>query len=120
MTIEECYIQLHGDYADAKKRLMTDRLVEKFMLKFPADPTMQELVSAVAAGDIATSFRAVHTLKGVAANLAFTELQKAASELTEQLRDQKNQADPALYEKVQAAYQNTVSVIESYRNEQNA
>lgn len=115
MNIIECYQKLHGDYADAKNRLMMDRLVEKFMLKFPNDPSMHELDDAIAAGDNESAFRAVHTLKGVAANLSFTELQKAASALTEQMRDLQHPADPQLYENVKSAYRNTISAINIYK-----
>ena len=111
MNLEELYISLHGDYADAKARLMNDRLVEKFVLKFPADPSMQQLRDAVASGDYALAFRAVHTLKGVAANLSFTELRKAASDLTEQLRGCDRPADEELLKKVEDAYELVIDSI---------
>ena len=111
MNLEELYINLHGDYADAKARLMSDRLVEKFVLKFPSDPSMQELRDAVASGDNASAFRAVHTLKGVAANLSFTELRKAASDLTEQLRGCDKPADEKLLRKVEDAYKLVIDSI---------
>ena len=110
MNLEEVYSQIHGDYAEVKARLMSDRLVEKFVLKFPSDPSMQQLRDAVVAGDNAAAFRAVHTLKGVAANLAFSELREKASDLTEQLRSGENPADEQLLNKVEEAYK---LVIES-------
>lgn len=112
MTIEEKYICLHGDYEEAKNRLMNDRLVEKFALKFLSDPSMQQLRDAVAAGDNATAFRAVHTLKGVAANLAFTELRMAASELTEQMRNCDKPADAELLMKVEDAYKLVIDTLQ--------
>ena len=104
MNLEELYISLHGDYADAKARLMNDRLVEKFVLKFPSDPSMQQLREAVVSGDNAAAFRAVHTLKGVAANLSFSELRETASALTEQLRRGDGTVDDVLLMKVENAY----------------
>ena len=92
MTLKECYARMNGNYEDAKLRLMMDSMVERFMFKFLEDDTMANLRSAVAEGNIPDSFRAAHTLKGVAANLAFTELQAKASALTEQLRPQTAQA----------------------------
>lgn len=112
MTIEEKYICLHGDYVEAKNRLMNDRLVEKFALKFLSDPSMQQLRDAVVAGDNATAFRAVHTLKGVAANLAFTELRMAASELTEQMRNCDKPADADLLMKVEEAYKLVIDTLQ--------
>lgn len=111
MTLEELYSTLHGNYDEAKKRLMMDKLVDKFVRKFPADPTMQQLRDAVAEGNIQDSFRAAHTLKGVAANLSFTELSTNASELTEQLRPQAEPADAALFAKVEASYQLCINTI---------
>lgn len=117
MTLQECYHRMDGSYEDAKNRLMMDSMIERFMLKFLDDKTMEGLRQAVAAGDIAVSFREAHTLKGVAANLAFTGLQKAASDLTEQLRPQAAVADQVLYAKVEEAYQKTVNAIRSYQAE---
>lgn len=117
MTLQECYDQMNGSYSDARSRLMMDSMIERFMIKFLDDKTMDGLRQAVQAGDIAVSFREAHTLKGVAANLAFTGLQQAASELTEQLRPQKAHADPRLLAKVEDAYRKTVDAIRAYQAE---
>lgn len=117
MTLNECYEHMHGNYEDAKLRLMMDSMVERFMFKFLEDDTMDNLRSAVEAKNISESFRAAHTLKGVAANLAFTELQAKASALTEQLRPQTAQADAALMADVEKAYALVVSSIRAYQAE---
>lgn len=114
MTLEECYNKLHGSYEEAKTRLMNDRLIERFVLKFPDDPSMDALNDMVAAGENSAAFRAVHTLKGVAANLAFTELFQNASNLTEQLRDLKSEADPALLEAVRVSYDLVIRTLREY------
>ena len=114
MTVQECYEKLHGNYEDAKSRLMNDRLITKFMLKFPGDDSITILREAVKAGDIETSFRGAHTLKGVAANLGFTELQQAASDLTEQLRSRTAQADPELVRRVEEAYSLVIDTLRNY------
>ena len=114
MNLEELYKSLHGDYAEVKARLMTDRLVEKFVLKFPSDSSMQQLRGAIASEDYEVAFRAVHTLKGVAANLSFTELWKAASALTEQLRRCDGTVDEKLLKDLEDAYK---LVIDSIRKE---
>lgn len=111
MTLEECYEKLHGSYAEAKTRLMNDRLVDKFLRRFPTDPTMQELKAHVDSGNIQEQFRAAHTLKGVAANLALTQLQQDASALTEQLRSCTAPADPELLKKVEDSYQIAIDAI---------
>ena len=117
MTLKECYDQMNGSYEEAKGRLMTDSMIERFIFKFLEDQTMANLRKAVAEGDIAVSFREAHTLKGVAANLAFTQLQQAASQLTEQLRPQTAQADAALLAEVEKAYALVVDTINAYKAE---
>ncbi|MDO4496484.1 MAG: Hpt domain-containing protein [Bacteroidales bacterium] len=114
MTLQECYAQLNGSYETALSRLMNDRLVDKFIRKFPADTTMQQLRDAVAQTDRQLAFRAAHTLKGVAANLSFTELQNAASNLTEQLRSLDQDPDMSLFETVEAAYNKTMTALNTY------
>ena len=116
MTLKECYARMNGSYEDAKLRLMMDSMVERFMFKFLEDDTMENLRSAVAERNIPDSFRA-HTLKGVAANLAFTELQAKASALTDQLRPQTAQADAALLAEVEKAYALVVDTINAYKAE---
>ena len=115
MTLQECYAQMNGSYEEARSRLMMDSMIERFLFKFLDDRTMANLRAAVAAGDAAVSFREAHTMKGVAANLAFTRLRQAASDLTEQLRGQDAPADPALLAAVEASYAQVVNAIEGYR-----
>lgn len=114
MTIEECYTKLHGNYAEAKNRLMNDKLIERFILKFPDDPSMGSLQAMVEAGDIDGSFHAVHTLKGVAANLAFTQLFHDASNLTEQLRPLQSPADSDLYTTLKNTYAMVIDTLKEY------
>lgn len=116
MTIEECYNNLHGDYTEAKNRLMNDKLIDRFILKFPNDPSMGTLQEMVEAGDNVAAFRAVHTLKGVAANLAFTQLFQDASNLTEQLRDLQHEADPELYAVLKKTYDLVIRTLKEYES----
>ena len=111
MTIRECYAILGGDYQDAMSRLMKEERVTKYLLKFPSDPSMQVLRDAVKEKNRKDSFSAAHTLKGLAANLGFTALQKAASDLTEQLRSQQEDPDMSLFAAVESAYDNVISAI---------
>lgn len=115
MTVKECYEKLEGSYADMQTRLPDDNLIEKFLLKFPGDETMEKLREAVSKGDIKESFSAAHTLKGISANLAFDKLTKAVTALTEQLRPLTNQADPELLEETEKAYKLVISVLTEYK-----
>lgn len=117
MTLTECYNRLHGDYDSAVSRMMNERLVQKFLLKFPSDDSMDLLRTSVANGNRDEAFRAAHTLKGVAANLSFSELFSVASELTEQLRNNSEQPDSALVARVEECYKTVIDAIEAYQSE---
>ena len=116
MNIRECYEKLNGDYEDVISRLGSDSLTEKFVNKFLNDRTYDLLKQAVSTGDIHESFRAAHTLKGVAANLSFTEPYDNASKLTEQLRPLTEPADEELLSDVDLSYSKVISVITDYFN----
>ena len=56
------------------RRIPSEALVRKFVLKYPNDPSFGQLKDALAAQDWETAFRASHTLKGVAQNLGMEHL----------------------------------------------
>lgn len=114
MNIQDVYTELQGDYEDVRKRLMNEAMVIRFVKKFPEDPSMKQLLNAVAEEDIETSFRAVHTLKSVAGVLGFTKLFKVSVDLTEQLRPRLDLADETLLAAVKAEYDRTMEVLNRY------
>lgn len=118
MTLKECYQELKGDYDEANERFMTESIMERFVLKFPKDGSMAELKAAVEAGDIEGSFKAAHTLKGLAANMAFSNLMLSAAELTEQLRSCSVPADKELLAKVEEAYDLVIATIRKYEGKE--
>ncbi|WP_418454336.1 Hpt domain-containing protein [Allofournierella sp.] len=75
------------DPKEALERFMNNQaLLEKFLGKFLEDPTYSALCGAMERSDSAEAFRCVHTIKGVAGNLALHGLYDAACRLTETLR----------------------------------
>lgn len=117
MTIEECYQEIGGDYADVSSRLPSAKLINKFVAKFLEDPSFDQLCEQMKNGDRAEAFRAAHTLKGVCANLGFGHLLTSSGELTEVLREENEQIPEAafsLLEDVRAAYNQTASAIRVY------
>lgn len=116
MTLNEFYASIGGNYEDAISRLMKDSLIERFILMYLQDDSFANLQKAVESGNVSEAFRAAHSLKGVSANLAFAELQNAASELTEQLRPQTEPARQDLVEKVRLAQEKVVAALEIYEN----
>ena len=122
MTIQECYQQLGGDFAQVEKRLLSANLVKKFIAKFLDDGSFSELCLAMKEGQLEKAFRAAHTLKGVSANLSLTRLLSSASQLAELLRAEA-ETIPAdadlLFEEVKKDYELTVSVIRAYLDSDN-
>ena len=60
---------------EGKKRVMNNnKLYAKLLAKFKADKTIDELTSYAESQDWEKAQIAVHTIKGVAANLSLTEL----------------------------------------------
>ncbi|MCI9678683.1 MAG: Hpt domain-containing protein [Oscillospiraceae bacterium] len=111
MTLQECYAAMGGDYEGVMGRLRSERMVQKFVLKFLADGSYDLLLSSAAAADWQEAFRAAHTIKGVCQNLGFNRLYESSSELSEAMRDGKPLADPALLERVKEDYAATAGAI---------
>ena len=64
MTLKECYAALGGDYDEAMGRLRSERLVQKFVLKFLEDGSYRLLQDSLAAGDRNEAFRAARVVAG--------------------------------------------------------
>ena len=111
MTLQECYAALEGDYEGVMGRLRTERLVQKFVLKFLDDGSYNLLTSSMESGDYDEAFRAAHTIKGVGQNLSFNKLYESSHLLTEALRSKDIEAAAPLYEQVKADYAQTVDAI---------
>lgn len=76
--------------SDAEKVLArfggNEEMLKHFLCLFAQDSSFSELQVALAAGNTEEAFRAVHTLKGICANLGFERLYEKASTMTEFLR----------------------------------
>lgn len=117
MTLQECYAALDGSYEDVIGRLRSERLVQKFVLKFLDDGSFQLLLSSLEAGNGSEAFRASHTLKGMCQNLGFTRLGESSAALTEALRKGEMNSDPALLNAVKADYEMTAAAIKAYKTD---
>ncbi len=115
MTLQECYAALEGNYDDVIGRLRSERLVQKFVLKFIDDGSFKLLEDSLRTQNIQEAFRAAHTIKGMCQNLSFTRLQNSSTALTEELRGGNPPSDPSLFEKVAEDYQMTVAAIEAFK-----
>ncbi len=119
MTLKECYAAMGGDYDEVIGRLRSERLVQKFVLKFLDDGSYDLLCRALEEGNREEAFRAAHTIKGVCSNLAFTQLLQFSSQLTELLREDGGDSGQvqALFGQVRESYQRTAQAIRSFREE---
>ena len=82
----------------------------RMVKKVPSDANFQNLCEAMAAGDQAAAFDAVHAIKGIAANLGLTPILTPAAELTEILRARSNADCSALVEAIRKG-RNDLEVI---------
>lgn len=115
MTIKECYAALGGNYEDVVGRLGSERLVQKFILKFVDDGSYNLLTSSLESGNVSEAFRAAHTIKGMCGNLSFDALAASSSELTEALRAGDLEKGKALLPGVAADYARTVDAINTFK-----
>ena len=119
MTVQELYQQIDGDYDAAKKIMMMDQMIGRFIVKLADDRTYEKLEAAGAAMDPAALFETAHTLKGVAANLGLTKLSAMASGITEEFRPGKERtmSDEQVKEKleeIRALYGKTMDGIRAF------
>ena len=108
---------MEGDYQDALGRLRSDRLVQKFVLKFLADGSYDLLTQSMEEENYAEAFRAAHTIKGVCQNLGLTKLLNSSSELAEALRNGFTPEAIPLTERVKADYRQTMAAIQAFQKE---
>ncbi len=118
MTLETCYATMGADYNDVLGRLRSERLVQKFVLKFLDDKSFDLLCSSFAAGNYEDAFRASHTIKGMCQNLSFTKLMESSSELTESLRGgSPSPQSEELLRRVIDDYRMTADAIRAFESE---
>lgn len=117
MTLQDCYASMGGDYQSVAARLHSDRLVQKFVLKYLDDKSFDLLCTSMAEKKYEEAFRAAHTIKGVCQNLSFVRLQESSSRLTEALRNGWTPEADSLLEQVKADQLMVTSAIRAFRDE---
>lgn len=117
MSLQACYAALEGNYDDVIGRLRTERLVQKFVLKFLNDPSYSNLCNSLEEKNYEEAFRAAHTIKGVCQNLSFTKLYQSSQLLTEALRNGYSPEVDGLFAQVTADYNQTADAIRAFEAE---
>ena len=121
MSLKTCYEKLEGDYDAVVARLRSERMVQKFVLKFLSDGSYDALCKAIEEKDGEVAFRAAHTIKGVCQNLDFTKLYESSHELAELLRGGAwDEQAVAIFDRVRADYRQTVDAIRELEAEAGA
>ena len=115
MTLQECYAAMGGNYEDVIGRLRSERLVQKFILKFMADGSYDLLCRSLEEKNYSEAFRAAHTIKGVCQNLSLTKLQNSSSRLCESLRNGYTPESDDLARETAEDYRQTVSAIRAFQ-----
>ncbi len=115
MTLTECYEAIGGNYEEVISRLGSERLVQKFVLKFLDDGSYDLLCSAMEEKKWDEAFRAAHTIKGICQNLGFTALQVSDEQLTEALRAGHVEEAVQLKGQVDQDYQRTAEGIRAFQ-----
>ena len=111
MKTRDFYENIGENFESVENRLLSEGMVERFVLRFAEDKTFSELCAAMNEKDVSEAFRAAHTLKGVAANLGFTALAAASSGLTEILRAKSFVGADEAFIKVVAEYDKVIRAI---------
>lgn len=117
MTLKDCYSIFGGDYESVLGRLMSEKLVIKFIFKFLEDKSFELLRVSLEKGDYEEAFRAAHTIKGICQNLGFTKLLSSSSCLTEELRNKNYTNTDVLFSETESDYLETVSAIKAFKSE---
>ena len=115
MTLQECYAALEGNYEDVLGRFCSERMVQKYVLKFLQDGSYDTLCRALASQSVEEAFRAAHTIKGMCLNLSFDRLAASSIEMTEALRAGDLAGGLALKERVDADYKQTTDAIRTFQ-----
>ena len=87
MTIEELYNSIGANYSDAIERLVSEKFITKYIIKFLEDDSYNNLMQAQKENKSDEDmFRAAHTLKGVCLNFALDALFVPTNIITDHYR----------------------------------
>ena len=104
------------DWDEILDRFMgNEDLIAKFMFKFLNDQSMNDLTKYLDEGNVTEAFKAVHTLKGVGANLGLKGFLTPVKELTEILRAGSMEGYEEKYEEIKPKYEALIAILIKYK-----
>ncbi len=105
------------DWDEILDRFMgNEDLIARFMFKFLKDQNMNDLTKFLEEGNVSEAFKAVHTLKGVGANLGLKGFLTPVCELTEVLRAGSMEGYEPLYAQIKPKYDELIAILEKYQS----
>jgi HPt (histidine-containing phosphotransfer) domain-containing protein len=103
--------RVYVDEADGIKRVMNNvKLYVKLLTKFRNENNLNDLNSSLDSGDLEKAQAAVHTIKGIAANLSFTALFQQALEVETRIKDKA--VDQRAVDSLNAIFAETLTEID--------
>lgn len=115
MNLKECYAKFGGDFDEVMGRLPREQMVIKFLYKFLDDKSFELFGSAMGKQDYDEALRAVHTLKGICQNLAFTRLYESSSQITAALKANDYHKAMDMAPQLSKDYYQVVHAVEKYK-----
>ena len=106
---------LGGNYEDVLGRLRSERLIQKFVLKFLEDENFDLLCRSLEEGLCEEAFRAAHTIKGLCLNLGFTKLAESSTQISEALRGGDLEGAKPMLGRVHEDYERTADAVRAYQ-----
>lgn len=101
------------NYENVSSRMMgNQKLVEKFVRKFLEDPTYKQIKESVEKMDYDEILRATHTMKGIASNLEFTQLQQKSAKAVDMIRAGEKETVLPVIDEIEKEYQKVVDAIQ--------
>lgn len=117
MTLQECYSALGGNYEDVVARLRSEKLVQKFILRFLDDQSYELFCTSIEEKNYEEAFRAAHTIKGICQNLGFTRLLKSSSDMSDALRNGWTPEVDDIIKQFASDYRLTTETIQIFQKE---
>ena len=118
MTTKELYDAIGGNYEVAFERLMSEKFISKYIVKFLRDHSYSDLMEEWNGNkDSEELFKKSHSLKGVCANLALDKLFDTVCVITDHFRAGEDNCVNNIeeyFEKLEVDYKASVALIEEF------